>query len=104
MVLVSILSTLIKLPGYKRSALPSTTPQSFKFLKTPHNRRDLRQQDLDAIAFIRSNSTSSTDTSIALLGHLAVTATAVMPRHSAEWIGVPVDREMVVPGASPGTV
>ena len=36
-----------------------------------------------------------------------VTATAVMPRHSAEnarWIGVPVDREMVVPGASPGTV
>jgi hypothetical protein len=33
-----------------------------------------------------------------------VTATAVMPRHSAEWIGVPVYREMVVPGASPGTV
>ena len=36
-------AVLTKLPGYKRSApLPSTTPQSFKFLKTPHNRRDLR--------------------------------------------------------------
>ena len=33
-----------------------------------------------------------------------VTDTAVMPRHSAEWVGVPVYREMAVPGASPGTV
>ena len=32
-----------------------------------------------------------------------VTAMAVMPRHSAEWIGVPVYREIVVPGTSPGT-
>ena len=32
-------AVLTKLPGYKRSApLPSTTPQSFKFLKIPHNR------------------------------------------------------------------
>ena len=33
------------LDQYKRSAplLPSTTPQSYKFLNTPYNRRDLRQ-------------------------------------------------------------
>ena len=32
-------AVLTKLPGYKRGApLPSTTPQSFKFLNTPHNR------------------------------------------------------------------
>ena len=80
-------AVLTKLPGYKRSApLPSTTPRSFKFLKTPHNRRDLRQQTLDAIACVRSNSTSSTDTSIALLRRLAHQSEAAMTRADIESI------------------
>ena len=90
MVLVSILSTdavLTKLPGYKRSApLPSTTPQSFKSLKIPHNHQDLCQQTIDAIAFIHSNSTSSTDTSITLLHHLAHQSEAAMIRANIESI------------------
>ena len=89
MVLVSILSTPMQslLPGYKRSApLPSTTLQYSKPLKTPHNRRDLRQQTLDAIASIRSNSTSSTDTSIALLRRLAHQSEAAMTRADIESI------------------
>ena len=76
MVLASILFALMRSLRFPDICevtipLPSTTPQSFKFLKTSHNRQDLCQQGLDATAFIRSNSTSSTDISIAFLGHLA---------------------------------
>ena len=44
--LVNPYAVLTKLLGpYKRSALllPSTTPQSYRFLNTPHNRQNLRQ-------------------------------------------------------------
>ena len=64
---------------YKRGApLPSTTPQSFKLLNSSHNRRDLCQQTLNTIAFIRSISASSTDTSTALLRRLARQSDAAM--------------------------
>jgi len=72
---------------YKQSApLPSTTPQSYKFLNTPHNHRDLCQQTLDAIAFVRSNPAASTDTTIALLRRLAHQSEAAMTRADIESI------------------
>ena len=43
-------------------------------------------QTLDAIAFVRSNSTSSTDTSIALLRRLAYQSEAAMTRADIESI------------------
>ena len=80
MVLVSILSTPMQ-------SLPSSpTPQSFKFLKTPHNRQDLCQQTLNSIAFIHSNSTSSTDTSITLFYRLAHKNEAAMTKANIESI------------------
>ena len=91
MVLVSILFALMRSLRFPdicevTTPLPSTTPQSFKFLKTPRNRRNLRQQTVDAIAFIRSNSTSSTDTSILLLRRLACQSEAAMTRADIESI------------------
>ena len=51
---------LTQLPSYKASrARPvpkvSTTPQVFKFLKTPANRRELRQQTLSAVEYTGSD-------------------------------------------------
>ena len=80
-------AVLTKHPGYKQSVpLPHTTPQSYKFLNTPQNRRDLRQQTLNAIAFVRSNSAASTDTSIALLCCLAHQSEAAITRADIESI------------------
>ena len=52
----------------------------------PHYRRDLHQQALDAIDFIRSNPVASADTTIALLRRLAHQSEAAMTRADMESI------------------
>ena len=64
----------------------STTLQSYEFLNTPHNRRDLRQQALDAIAFIRSNPGAFTDIFIVLICRLAYQSEAAATRVNIESI------------------
>ena len=71
---------------YKRgAALPSTTPQSYKFLNTPHNHPDLRQQALNSITFIHLNPAASTDAAIALLRRLAHQSETAMTRADIEF-------------------
>ena len=80
-------AVLTKLPGYKPHprAVPKvpTTPHSFKFLQTPKNRRELRQQALGSIEHLNADPTISGTTkepSITLLRRLAHQSESALTR------------------------
>ena len=64
-----------KVKNTKQLPLPASTPQSFKFLKTPQNRQELRQQTIAAIDALESGEKES---SIQLLRRMA-------PQTDAAW-------------------
>ncbi|KAF8248260.1 hypothetical protein K440DRAFT_548654 [Wilcoxina mikolae CBS 423.85] len=80
-------AVLTKLPSYKPTHhwVPKvpTTPQSFKLLQTPKNRRDLCQQTHDAISHLETDpalSGTAKESSIALLRRLAHQSEAALTR------------------------
>ena len=83
--LAFILSTLVR-SLRRRTATPNTLchPSILQFLNTPHSRRDLRQQALDAISLIRSNPAASTDIAIVRLALQSKAAMTGADTESAE--------------------
>ena len=63
-----VLAELEKKNTKQLPAIPASTPRSFKFLKTPRNRRELRQQTMVAIGALESGDKES---SIQLLQRMA---------------------------------
>ena len=63
-----VLAKLEKKNTKRLPAIPTSTPRSFKFLKTPRNRRELRQQIMVAISALESGDKGS---SIQLLQRMA---------------------------------
>ena len=76
-------TALTKLPGYKTTRVAPevpTTPQFFKLLHTPLNRRELRQQTLSATDYDPSLSDATEESSITLLRRLDHQSESVLMR------------------------